>query len=139
MLDFLDSSILVAAHDRDDDDHQHCFDLFRRGQWSTAAHCLAETFAVLSGRLRFDPRDASQIVEEAGLRGNIVTMTGADVSSVIKGAPKRGIRGPLIYDALIARAATISGARRIWTLNVDPFKMVTEGATVLSPGSASTK
>ena len=137
VLDFLDSSILVAAHDPDDDSQSASLDLFLRDGWSTAAHCLAEVYATLTGKLQAAPADAARIVEAIGIRGKIVTMTGADITSVIKSAPKRGIRGALIYDALIARAATISGARRIWTLNVDHFQIVTEGASVLRPGRAS--
>ncbi len=121
----LDSSVLVAALDEADPDHDACRKLLLGGRPYAHAHALSETFSTLTGgRLgkRVSAADAAILTKRLAARLHIVTLTEADLLSAYAEASGRGIRGGAIYDYLHLVAARKAGAGQMHTLNLDDFR-----------------
>lgn len=123
MSHFFDTSILVAAFDDEDIDHQRALPVFLRHAENAviATHTLAETFSILTGRRAWRPRDASLILRTNTAPIAKVNLTPREYLLVIEQAENAGIRGGAIYDALILACARRAKATAIWTFNSRHF------------------
>ncbi len=124
----LDSSVLVAALDESDPDHEVCRRLFlkNRGKTGAYSHALSETFSSLTGgRLgfRLSSSEAARLLRDHIVpRLQIIFLGQDDLLNAFDQAERRGIRGGAIYDFLHLAAARKVGARELHTLNVSDFK-----------------
>lgn len=126
MIDFIDSSVLIAAMVSTEEHHRVCDRLFDSKELGIYAHGIAETFSTLTGGRRSAAMSASlvsQIIEDDYLP--LLTTTGLTTKEMLgamREAQSRGVRGGGIYDYLHLVAARKAKARRIYTLNVSNFK-----------------
>ena len=121
-----DTSVLVAAMIEAHPQHERCLDWLQRAHASkleflTAAHTLAELYAVLSSypaRPQLSPTVAARLVRENVVAAaRIVALSASDYDAVIGTMAGLSLSGGVIYDALLARAASKAGAERLLTLN----------------------
>ncbi len=127
MQAFLDSSVLVAAFYGDHQHHEPSLRLFARQKksiGSTAAHCLAEVYAVVTGmpaKYRATPDEALLFLRDVRERLSIVALTDAEYFGVLEEAALAGISGGACYDAVIGHCARKAKARTIYTWNRKHF------------------
>jgi predicted nucleic acid-binding protein len=122
---FFDSSLLVAAFDDQDTQHERARPVFMRHAdgGAIATHTIAETFSVLTGRRSWRASDAFQILQTNTIPMQKITLSPGNYLSVMADAEDRGIRGGAIYDALILACARKAKATTIWTLNAQHFHL----------------
>ena len=127
MKQFLDTSVLVAAFYGEHERHKPSFELFLRQKKRsgfTAAHCLAETYAVLTGmpgKDRASPDEALLFLSDVRERLTLIALDESEYSAALEGAASSGASGGAVYDALIARCAMKVKAEAIYTWNVRHF------------------
>lgn len=103
-----------------------------------AAPALVEAYAVLT-RLppphRLAPDVALQLIDANFVRGvTSVALGAADYRAMLRSAPKQGISGGRLYDAVIARCAAVARARTLLTFNAAHFEsFATPELTVVVP------
>jgi predicted nucleic acid-binding protein len=133
MKRFLDTSVLVESCLSQSPSFAAADALVNAADTCTSAHALAEAYATLSGdaRLRIAPADAARMVEDLAKALSVETLPATAYQPLISAAPARGIRGEMIYDALHAQTARISGCQEIHTLNVSHFKYVAPDLTIV--------
>jgi predicted nucleic acid-binding protein len=122
---FFDSSLLVAAFDDEDTEHESAQAAFMRhaGSAAMATHSMAETFSVLTGRRGWRASDAFEIIRANTALLQKMTLSPSALLSVLEQAEEQGIRGGAVYDALILAAARKAKAETIWTLDVHHFQL----------------
>jgi len=124
---FLDTSVLVATFYGEHEHHAESMALFLRQQKkaaSTAAHCLAEVYAVLTrmpGKDRVNPEEAQLFLGDIRERLTVVTLDEAEYVEALAGAADCGVVGGGVYDALIARCAGKVRAEALYTWNLKHF------------------
>jgi predicted nucleic acid-binding protein len=127
MKAFLDTSVLVATFYGEHEHHEPSFALFlrqKRHTGCTAAHCLAETYSVITGmpgKERASPDEALLFLEDVRERLSVVALEEEDYDQMLKHAAAIGIIGGGIYDALAARCAVKAKAEAIYTWNIKHF------------------
>src|SRR5437660_161445 len=123
MIHFFDTSLLIAAFDDQDMHHHRAWPVFARHATGAAiaAHTLAETFSILTGRRAWRPKDAFAVLRANTEPMNKVILPAADYLHVLEEAEVLGIRGGAVYDALILACARKAKAETIWTLNARHF------------------
>jgi predicted nucleic acid-binding protein len=125
MKSAVDSSVIIAAINADDPDHESCAALFASGSRGAYSHALTETFSTLTGgRLRFrvPARQAAGIIrDQLKPRLNLVPLDEGDLIVAFEEAESRGIRGGAIYDYLHLFAARKAGVKVLYTLNQSDF------------------
>lgn len=133
MKRFLDSSVLVESCLRQSPKFAAADALVSAPDTWTSAHALMEAYATLSGdpRLKINPSDAAQMVQDLAGALKVRALDVADYRRLIASAPGKGIRGGTIYDALHAQTARVCGCQEIHTLNVAHFKHVAPDITIL--------
>ena len=91
-----------------------------------AAPTLVEAYSVLTrmpSGFRLNPDHAIAILEESFVRrGEIVSLDAAGYLELLRGAPRRGIAGGRVYDAVIAACAERAGVDTLLTFNVAHFR-----------------
>lgn len=108
---------------------------------ATAAHALAETYAVLT-RLpaphRLAPADALAVLDGSFLdRALVIALDAGDYKSVLRRAGKEGISGGRTYDALIGECAVKARAAVLLTFNAHHFSHLEgSGVRVVVPSFA---
>lgn len=128
-----DTSVLVAAMVENHERHDDSLPWLQRAQEGAfagriSAHSLAETYAVLTAmplpiRLRSDV--AWQLIDANVLAHfDVVELARGDYRTLLDAAAKHDLRGGVIYDAIIARAAEKIDADQLLTLNPDDFRRV---------------
>ena len=126
MKSSVDSSVIVAAINSDDPDHEPCAALFASGSRGAYSHALSETFSTLTGGrlgLRVPPGQAAGIIrDQLKPRLNLVSLDENDLITAFEEAESRGIRGGAIYDYLHLFAARKAGADDFFTLNTKDFR-----------------
>jgi predicted nucleic acid-binding protein len=139
---FFDTSVLVAAFYKHHPHHDRSVTLLSSQKKSTAftaAHCLAELYAVttrIPGIYRTSPHEARLFLHDARHHLSVVALDEADYLEVLDAAADSGIAGGAIYDALIARCALRAKAQVLYTWNVKHFRRFTEiAARVREPGA----
>lgn len=125
-----DTSVLVAGVLERHPFHARALALLRRvrqGEDSAAisTHALAETYAILTGRVqpRVSPAkamDALGSLYRMGFRPLVLTPAG--YFEAIKRLVAAGISGGAIYDALHLEVARQGAAERIYTFNLSDFR-----------------
>lgn len=104
-----------------------------RERMATAAHALAEAYAVLT-RLppphRLAPGDALSLIEGNFMDDALLSALDAGgYRSLLRRAGREGISGGRVYDAIIAECALKAEARALLTFNASDFRHL-EGSTV---------
>lgn len=142
MKTFLDTSVLVATFYGDHEHHDESLGLFcrlSRAESCTAAHCLLELYAVvtgMSGNNRASPDEALLFLEGVHERMTVVALDAPEYASLLNDAAAANIHGGTCYDALIAQCALKAQAETIYTWNVKHFQRLGEhiAARVSLPG-----
>lgn len=130
MKSFLDTSVLVATFYGDHQHHAPSTALFSRQNRSiacTAAHCLAELYAVVTampGRNRASPGEALLFLRDVRDRLKLVTLDDAQYVFALEAAAAAGISGGALYDALIGHCALKAKAQAIYTWNARHFQLL---------------
>ena len=86
-----------------------------------SAHSIAECFAILTGRFRFPPNHANELIRDGLPNLDWVPLPPEKALAVVDEAHKRGVRGGLIYDAMIVAVARHAKADVIYTGNRGDF------------------
>jgi predicted nucleic acid-binding protein len=133
MKKFLDTSILVEACLAQSPRFGSADALVKSGGAVTSAHALAEAYATLSGdaRLKISAQDAAHMVGDLTECLEVQALTAQQYITLIEAAPKAGIRGGSLFDAIHAQTAREAGCDAIYTLNVRHFKHVAPEFRVL--------
>ncbi len=124
---FLDTSVLIATFYGDHEHHRSSFDLFleqRKSSGYTAAHCLVELYAVVTGtpgKDRASPDEALLFLRDVRERLTTIAFDDDEYFQVLEDAAAADISGGTSYDALIARCAMKANARTIYTWNTRHF------------------
>jgi predicted nucleic acid-binding protein len=127
---FFDTSVLVAAFVEGHAHHTRSFEILAGSTKETAfcsAHTLAEAYAVLTRlpvKPRIEPEHAMLFLQEVRSRITIVSLGEADYFTTLEALAERSVGGGLIYDALLMRCASNSGADVIYTWNTKHFQRV---------------
>ena len=127
MKSFLDTSVLVATFYGEHEYHDLSLALFvslNKKTGCTAAHCLAEVYAVLTGmpgKDRVTPDEALLILADVRARLAVISLSDSDYVAVLANAAKSGLVGGGIYDALLARCALNARVGVLYTWNVKHF------------------
>jgi predicted nucleic acid-binding protein len=129
---FLDTSVLVATFYGEHEHHAPSFGLFTQQKKSTgctAAHCLAEFYAVVTGmpgKDRASPDEALLFLRDVVDRLTMVALDENEYFKVLEDAAVNAVTGGATYDAIIALCALKSKAQTIYTWNVKHFKRLGE-------------
>jgi predicted nucleic acid-binding protein len=129
---FLDTSVLVAAFYADHQHHEASLTLFAKQTKSaaaTAAHCMAEFYAVVTGmpgKNRASPHEALLFIEDAHERLTLISLNEREYLDAIGLAAAAGISGGALYDALIARCALKAKVQALYTWNGKHFERIPE-------------
>jgi predicted nucleic acid-binding protein len=124
---FLDTSVLVATFYGEHEHHDRSIRVFldqEKPAGCTAAHCLAETYSVVTGmpgRDRASPHEALLFLNDVRQRLTLVALDEAEYFSVLEAAAADGISGGTTYDALIAQCARKADVKRLYTWNTKHF------------------
>ncbi|ANM30612.1 hypothetical protein ABI59_15070 [Acidobacteria bacterium Mor1] len=127
----LDTSVLVAATLAEHEHHEVALPWLSRAhrddfELLVAGHSVAEMFSVLTRyplRPRLSPTGAARIIRESvKSKARIVALTPTEYLSTVQQVADLELRGGIVYDALIARAAEKGGADQLVTLNLRHFK-----------------
>jgi len=122
----VDSSVLVAALDGGDPDHEACRKLLLAEKLHARPHALSETFSTLTGgrlAIRISAEDAAKILrQQMAPRLKISELSESDLLEAFDESQRRGVRGGAIYDFLHLVAARKAGAKKFYTLNLDDFR-----------------
>src|SRR5688572_29357707 len=123
MKHFFDTSLLVAAFDDQDTNHERARPVFMRhaAGAAIATHTIAETFSILTGRRAWRAGDAFEILRTNTAPMQKITLLPGDYLGAMVSAESIGIRGGAVYDALILACARKAKASAIWTLNARHF------------------
>ena len=127
MKGFVDTSVLVATFYGDHEHHAASIALFVRldkQTGCTAAHCLAEVYAVLTGmpgKDRVTPDEALLFLADVRARLAVVSLTEAEYMTAITSAAQYGVTSGGLYDALLARCAVKAKVDVLYTWNVKHF------------------
>ncbi len=122
MIEFFDTTVLVAAMVEDEAHHEPCRKVLESARDGFAsAHSLAECFATLTGGrlgIQLSPKDAANII-----RHNIhdhlslVHLSTSEYMKLLETAGPVGARGGAVYDLLLLNCARKIKAQKIYTLN----------------------
>jgi len=129
---FFDTSVLIAALYDEHEHHEPSFDLFSQQEKSTActaAHCLAEVYAVVTGmpgKDRASPDEALLFLHDIRRHLGLVTLDESEYFTALEAAATAGIVGGTVYDAVIARCALKANAQTIYTWNIKHFNRLGE-------------
>ena len=135
MRAFLDTSVLVAAFYKDHEHHEASFRLLLAQPVSgsgkqtgcTAAHCLAEVYAVLTGmpgKDRATGDEALLFLGDVRHRLKVLELAEGDYVAILERAAAAGVAGGGIYDALLAGCAMKAKAETIYTWNTKHFARI---------------
>ncbi len=128
-----DTSVLLAACVEPHPMHDRAWPWLRRAkagefEFLVASHTLAELYAVLTQlpvMPRLSPSTIRRLIRDnVEAAAKIVSLNILDYTRTITRMAELGLRGGVIYDALIARAAEKAGADRLLTLNPEDFRRV---------------
>ena len=129
---FLDTSVLVATFYGDHEHHEPSIRMFlghTKATGCTAAHCLAETYSVVTGmpgKDRASPDEALLFLGDVRERLTLVALDEVEYFKVLEGAAADGITGGTTYDALIARCVLKADAQTLYTWNTKHFTRLGE-------------
>jgi predicted nucleic acid-binding protein len=119
--DLWDTSALLALQCETDDFHAAAEAAFD-GSCSAARRSRAEFYCAATGRMGVPPEATLALLESLDAFVEWVPLSDADEARVIKSAPKRGLQGRILFDALIAECAVNAGAKTVVTANPTHFR-----------------
>lgn len=141
---FVDTSCIIAAVCAWHTYHALAADeidrrLSARELLATAAHALAEAYAVLTripAPHRLSPADALALLEGNFIdNAKVVALDAAGYRSLLRRAGRDGISGGRTYDAVVAECALKAKAGTLLTFNVRHFAdLEAAGVRVVVPG-----
>jgi len=142
MRQLFDTSVLIPALVEAHPFHDRAFRLLgaahrREFDWFVSQHTIAELYCGLT-RLPYHEKMTPRLAQDAIRRNvlayaSVVALSAGDYEAVMGRMAELGLSGPLIYDALIARAAEKAGVDKLFTFNPAHFKMVwPEGADIIT-------
>lgn len=122
MIEFFDTTALVAAMVEDEVHHEACAEALENADHGYASvHSLAECYATLTGGrlgLHLSPADAASLVRHnVHSRLSLVSISAAEYMKWVEAAGPAGARGGAIYDWLLLACARKVKAEKIHTLN----------------------
>ncbi len=122
MIEFFDTTVLVAAMVEDEPRHEACAQALEEAADGYASlHSLAECYATLTGGrlgVRLSPADAARLVRHnVHDRLTLVSLTAAEYLKLLDAAGPAGARGGALYDLLLLACARKAKAQTIHTLN----------------------
>jgi predicted nucleic acid-binding protein len=122
MIEFFDTTALVAAMVEDEAHHELCVEALENADDGYAStHSLAECYATLTGGrlgVRMSPADAARLVRQnIHDRLSLVPFSASDYMKCVEAAGPAGARGGAIYDLLLLACARKAKAEKIFTLN----------------------
>jgi predicted nucleic acid-binding protein len=129
---FLDTSVLLATFYGEHEHHGPSFSLFsqqRKSTACTAAHCLAEVHAVVTGmpgKDRASPDEALLFLRDVRDRLTMVTLNEIEYFKVLEDAAAAAITGGTTYDVIVAQCALKAKAQTIYTWNAKHFNRLGE-------------
>lgn len=125
-MDFIDTSVLVAAAVASEPHHAACSRLLDRGEVGFYVHGLAEFFSTLTGgrkAFRLSSQQAAEVLENDYVPWlQITTLTPGETLRGMRECQLRGVQGGAIFDYLHLVAARKSKAGRFYTLNGSNFR-----------------
>lgn len=125
-MDFIDTSVLVAAVVASEPHHAACGRLLDGGSLGLFVHGLAEFFSTLTGgrkAFRLSPDQTAEILEADYLPLlQITTLTPGETLRSLRECQSRGVQGGEIFDYLHLVAARKGKALRFFTLNGSDFR-----------------
>ena len=125
-MDFIDTSVLVAAVVAGESRHAACGRLLDRAGVGFYMHGLAEFFSTLTGgrkAFRLSPQQAVELLEADYVPLlQITTLTAAETLRGMREGSSRGVQGGAIFDYLHLVAARKGKAERLYTLNLSNFR-----------------
>lgn len=128
--DFWDTSALLALQCAADDFHAAAEAAFT-GSMVAARRSRAEFYAAATGRMGVPPAITLQLLKSLDACVTWVSLTDAEEARVLQSAPRRGIQGRLLFDALIAECAVKTRCPTIVTANPTHFRHVLPSADIL--------
>ncbi len=122
MIEFFDTTVLVAAMVEDEPRHEACAHVLENAREGWASiHSLAECFATLTGGrlgIQLSPPDAASLGRHnVHGRLSLVSLTVMEYLRLLESAGPAGARDGSIYDLLLLACARKARAERIYTLN----------------------
>lgn len=139
---FFDTSVLVAAlvegHPRHEAAYPWLEDVAAgRHHMGMCAHSLAELLGVLP-RIPVTPRIPPALVfnliqQNVLPHAEVFALTNDDYLSVLEDLSRAGQAGPMVYDALILKAASLWRAERLLTFNKADFLRAQAASSGLDP------
>lgn len=140
MIEFFDTTVLVAAMVEDEARHEVCAQALEEAKDGHASvHSLAECYATLTGGrlgIQLSPADAAILVRHnVHDRLSLVSLTPSEYLKLINAAGPAGARGGAIYDLLLLACARKARAEKIYTLNQRHFVALAPDLTprIVSP------
>lgn len=128
--DFWDTSGLLALQCSGEDFHAAAEAVFD-GDCFAARRSRAEFYCAATGRMGVPPQVALQLLESLDEFVEWVALSDAEEARVIKSAPRRGLQGRILFDALIAECAVKAGGKTIVTANPTHFRHVLPQADIV--------
>jgi predicted nucleic acid-binding protein len=120
MIEFFDTTVLLAAMLEDDKNHEFgAKALENAAEGYTSVLCVTECYATLTrGRLgiRLSPADASRLIRHNFQQLSLVSLSSAEYVQLVDSAGPAGASGGTIYDLLVLACARKAKADRIYTL-----------------------
>jgi predicted nucleic acid-binding protein len=129
-LAFFDSNVLIAASIPGHIHHQHSsarLATLQHGGGACAAHSLAEVYNTLTNDRKgysVPPADAARILQHASKTYTFVALTAKETLQAIENIALQGLRGSIIYDALLLACARKIDAKAIYTNNIRHFRLI---------------
>jgi predicted nucleic acid-binding protein len=126
MIEFFDTTVLVAAMVEDESRHEACAQaLEAAGNGHAALHSIAECYATLTGGrmgVQLSAADAGRLIRHnLHERLALISLSTAEYFKLLDHAGPAGARGGAIYDLLLLACARKAKAERIYTLNERHF------------------
>ncbi len=126
--DFWDTSALLALQCGGDDFHAAAEAVF---DGDCFAGSCAEFYCAATGRMGVPPDVAVQLLESLDEFVEWISLSDAEEARTIKSAPRRGLQGRILFDALIADCAVKAGCKIIVTANPTHFRHVLPHADIV--------
>ena len=129
-FDFWDTSALLALQCASDDFHSAAEAVFG-GECIAARRSRVEFYCAATGRMGVPPAIALHLLESLDEFVEWISLTDADEARVLKSAPRRGLQGRILFDALVAECAVKAGCKAVVTANPTHFRHVLPHADIV--------
>ena len=128
--DFWDTSGLLALQCAKDLFHEAAESTFRSGGVA-ARRSREEFYSAATGRMGIPPAIAIKLLAELDSFFKWLPANDDSIDDEILTAPRRGIQGRILYDAILSRVAKDHGCKTIVTANPTHFRHVYPSAQII--------